>query len=243
MSEIGEGAGIGDFAIGINAIGVLPDKYLDLITSEHNQKPKYMAILSQFLTPLVQMKAIAQSLNTLFDLDNAVGVQLDILGLWIGASRQLKTLITGVYFTYNTGPGYNIGIYKGPFDPTTGITSLPDAQYRLLLKATAAANQWNGEIESAYEDYDILLAGTPFSVLIYDWQDMSMTFALIGGVPDAVTEALFTGGYLSLKPDGVRVRDYITQAVPGPVFGYAGAPDLPIAGYNVGAYAKFSPGS
>lgn len=239
-------SGIGSFIIGVSAIGegTSLGKYLNLVTSEHRDKPNYIAMLTAFLQPMVD--GINQTLDmpNLYDLDEAVGVQLDVLGLWIGRSRFLKTPITGVYFTYNTGPGYNVGIYKGPFDPVDGLTALPDGQYRTYLKAVAAANQWNGTITGAYAAYAILFEGTPFSVVIYDFQDMSMSLALLGGVPDALTQALFTGGYLSLKPAGVRIREYIVPVNPdAPVFAYNITGDPRFGGYNVGAYAKHIPAS
>lgn len=220
------------------------DTYLDLIPSANRDKPDFLAMLTAYLQPLSDGIDLSVAMVDLFDLDTAVGSQLDDIGLWIGRSRYLTVPLTGVYFTYNTGPGYNSGIYKGPFDPSTGLVALPDSFYRLLLKATAAANQWDGTIPGAYAAYAILLQGTVFEVLIYDYQDMTMAFALLGGVPDAITAALFTGGYLSLKPDGVRVRDYIIPVVDGPVFGYSSPVQNPnIAGYNVGAYALHVPGS
>lgn len=235
---------IGSFISGISRIGGSTlDNYLDLITSEHNQKQKFMDMLSAVFQPLADGIDLSYVLSQSFDLDVAVGVQLDIVGLWIGRTRDLQVPIAGVYFTYNIGPGFGVGIYKGPFDPVTGLVKLPDAQYRLLLKATASRNQWNGSIPGAYAAYEILFAGTPFEVLIYDYQDMTMSFALIGGLPDAITRALFTGGYLSLRPDGVGVRDYIVPGTTGPVFAYnntMGNPNL--AGFNVGAYAEHVPG-
>lgn len=216
--------------------------YLSRITSKHNQQPDFIAFLTALLQPLADAIAInGDDLLSAFDLDTAVGVQLDAVGLWVGRTRQLTLPIVGVYFTYNTGPGYQLGIYKGPFDPSTGLVALPDAQYRTLLKAVINANHWNGSIPGAYVAYGLLFAGTPFSVLIYDYQDMTMSLALIGAVPDALTKALFTGGYLSLKPIGVHVRDYIVP-VNSPVFCYNIHGNPGLAGYNTGAYAQYVPG-
>lgn len=236
-------SGIGEFVIGESAIGralVAVDDYLRLITSEHNQQPDFIAMLTAYFQPLVDAQNQALDLPTMFDLDFALGEQLDFIGLWIGRTRFLKTPITGVYFTYDDGPGYDSGLYIGPFDPVTGLTRLPDEPYRTLLKATAAANQWDGTLPGAYAAYAIMLEGTGFAVLIYDYQDMSMAFALLGpGVPDAITRALFVGGYLNLKPAGVRVRDYIVSANPdAPVFAYDIETNPNIGGYDVGAYAE-----
>lgn len=216
-------------------------KYLNLVTSEHNQKPNYMTMLATFIQPMATIEATLNNLYDLFDIDNAVASQLDIIGIWVGQSRNLRIPITGVYFTYNTGPGYQSGIYKGPFDPVSGLIQLPDPQYRIFLKAVIASNHWNGSIPGAYAAYAIALAGTPFNVFIYDNQDMTMSYALVGGLPDALTLALFTQGYLSLKPVGVHIRSYVIPVVAGPVFAYnLPASDL-TAGYQVGHYAKRIP--
>lgn len=218
--------------------------YIDLVTSEYQDSVDYIAFISIFLQAMADGQLVSADLTGVtFDLDQAVGVQLDIDGLWIGVSRYLQTPITGVYFTFNTGPGFDKGIFKGPFDPGTSVVRLPDDYYRLVLKAKAAANQWDGTIPGAYRAYDVLFMGTPYSILIYDWQDMSMSVALLGAQPDDLTLALFLGGFLNLKPGGVRIRDYIYPATPGPVFAF----DHPIgsltAGFDEGAFAITVPGS
>jgi hypothetical protein len=217
--------------------------YLNLITSEHRDKPKYIAIMTAFLQPMADGLSVADMLVTLFDVDAADGVQLDAIGLWVGRSRNLTVPITGVYFTFDTGPGFDQGIFKGPFDPSSGLVALPDAQYRTLLKATIAANHWDGTIESAYAAYDIVFGPLGFQIFIVDNQDMSMDLILAGGVPDALTLALFTGGYLSLKPSGVRIAEYVTPGVPGPIFMFDAPVDLPFrAGFDQGAFANITEG-
>lgn len=218
------------------------DDYLNLITSEHRSHPDFLAMLTAYMQPIIDGKNVALTLPIIFDLDTAVGVQLDVDGIWIGRSRNLQVPITGVYFTFDIGPGFDQGIFKGPFDPSTGLVSLPDEQYRTLLKATAAANQWDGSIPGAYAAYAILFAGTPFDVLIYDWQDMTMSFVLIGGIPDAVTTALFVGGYLSLRPEGVGVREYVVPGVVGPMFAFDTVDNPNLAGFDQGAFGTFYEG-
>jgi hypothetical protein len=66
---------------------------------------------------------------------------------------------------------------------------------------------------------------------------MTMDIALIGPAPDAVTLALFTGGYLSLVPAGVGITNYYLPSIPGdPVFGMD-AENSSISGFDVGAWA------
>ena len=64
-----------------------------------------------------------------------------------------------------------------------------------------------------------------------------MGFALVGPTPDAVTLALFKGGYLNLIPAGVGVAYYFEPSLPDvPLFGLD-VENSAIAGLDVGAIA------
>ena len=54
-------------------------KYIDLITSEHYNKPKYKAYVKKFLDMLSPAVNCYNEYNILFVLDTAVGSQLDII--------------------------------------------------------------------------------------------------------------------------------------------------------------------
>jgi len=212
--------------------------YLALITSQHRKQPDYIATVSVPLQGLADGLVAVQSLPAIYDLDNAAGEQLDAVGEWVGVTRVLKVPLTDVYFSLDVdGLGLDQGSLQGPFDPTTGLVSLPDDAYRTLLRATVAANQWDGSIPQAYLIWDTLFAGTGTTILIQDNGDMSLFFALIGPEPDAVTMALLTGGYLALKPAGVRVAAYLIPSVSDtPFFGLDVENDT-IAGLDTGALA------
>lgn len=218
--------------------------YLNLVTSEHRYKPKFIAMLTEYLQPIADGVAVANSLVTMFDIDTALGLQLDIIGLWVGRSRSLSVPISDVYFAFDDGPGFDSGILRGVFDPQTQLLFLPDAQYRTLLKATIAANHWDGTIFGAYEAYAIMFGPGGYTMLIIDFQDMSMDLVLGGPVPDAVTLALFLGGYLSLKPVGVRVRNYIVSAnSSAKIFMFDAGPDSPlVGGFDTSAFPSYYPG-
>lgn len=183
--------------------------YLDLVTSQHRDKPKFIAMLTALLQPVADGLFIARSLNSIFDLDTALGIQLDAIGLWVGRSRYLTEAISNVFFTFDTGPGFDLGLLMGEFEPTTQLVRLPDEQYRTLLRATIAANHWDGTTTGAYAAYEIIFAPLGYTIVITDYQDMSMDLHIFGPTPDALTQALFVGGYLSLIPAGVRVRNYL----------------------------------
>lgn len=184
--------------------------WLDLVPAPNNVQPDFMAMLTASLQPLADTLAAEQSMPTIFDLDTAVGAQLDALGQWVGITRNLQVAITGVYFAWDTvGLGWDQGAWQGPGDPSTGLVVLPDPQYRTLLRAKIANNQWDGTIPGAYAIYGVLFAGTGFGINIKDNQNMTMTVTVTGPPLDALTAAIVTGGYLDLKPAGV-LATYVT---------------------------------
>lgn len=212
-------------------------QYTSLITSEHNQKPRFMAMVSLLAQWGVDRQNMLASIPGLFDIDNAVGQQLDWIGQWVGISRNLSVPLTGVYFSFDTaGIGFDQGTWFGPFDPTTGLVALPDAQYRTLLYAVIAANNWDGTVPGAYAAWNTIFEPLGYSILIDDNQDMTMNAVLVGPSADAVTLALFTGGYLNLRPAGVGITNYYTTSITGaPVFGFD-AENSGVSGFNVGAW-------
>lgn len=186
--------------------------WLNLVPGANRVQPNFISSLSATLQPLADLLVTEQSMVGLFDLDTAVGQQLDFLGQWIGAPRLVE-LPNNVYFSFDiAGLGFDQAPWWAPGDPLFTSISLPDAQYRTLLKARVVNNQWNGSIPNAYLIWDTLFAGTGYQVYIIDNGNMTMQLGLTasGTPPDALTLALFTGGYLDVKPVGVRISNYIT---------------------------------
>lgn len=210
--------------------------YTGLVTSEHNQRPKFMGVVAALAQPMVDLMNLLGSMPDKFDLDQAVGVQLDDVGRWVGISRRVATPLTGVYFSFDTPDvGFDQGNWKGPFDPDTGLTLLDNETYRLVLRAKIGANHWDGTLESSAAILNSIFNGDTY-VFIQDNQDMSMTIGIAGLVPSAVFLALLADGYIPLKPEGVRVNYTIVTSVDGePIFGFDVQNSL-IAGFDVGAW-------
>lgn len=179
-------------------------QYLALVTSEHADKPNFIATLSTLLQPFADMQVIYGQMALVFDLDSAVGSQLDDVGQWVGISRNIEVPLANTWFTWDAdGLGWDEGSWYDPSQPADQTVVLPDDSYRTLLRARIVNNYWNGSIPGAYAVWNTLFTGTGWSIDIHDNQDMTMDFVLRGPTPDAITLALLTGGYFNLRPAGV----------------------------------------
>ena len=215
-------------------------QYTNLITSEHVDKYNFIATISVSVQAWADITALETLIPFLYDVDNAAGEQLDIVGQWVGITRNLKLSIAGIYFAFDTANvGFDQGIWQGLFDPDTGLVQLPDNHYRLLIKATILNNIWDGTTDNAYTLVNIVFQSYSYSLYIEDPCNLTMNLGLIGpGSPDALLLALFTGGYLNIKPAGVHISNYFTQFTSGPVFAFDLNDNINFGGFDSGNWAN-----
>lgn len=183
--------------------------YSNLVTSEHSDKAKFMAVIAASCQPFVDAQNQLFAMPGLYDVDTAVGVQLDSVGLWVGVSRYVNVPLSG-WFSWNTsGLGWGQGIWHQPLTPTDGAYALDDDTFRLLIKARIIANAWDGSIAGAMPALAELFSGseTPgTAVSIQDNMNMTMTLTISGQSPGPLFVALAQNGELGLKPAGVSVN-------------------------------------
>ncbi|MNO96951.1 hypothetical protein D3C76_886420 [compost metagenome] len=217
----------------------MPDikDYTGKITSEHAGKPKYMAMVETVSQCFLDTNQVVAGLPDDFDLDLANDAQLDDVGLWVGISRNIPTPLTNVYFALDTvGLGFDQGAWKGPFDPDNGITILDNEAYRLLIRAKIGANHWDGTLEQSKGILDLVFNGDTY-VFIEDNQDMTISIGLAGGPPSAIQWALLTGGYITPKPQSVKVKYFYSSSTSGPLFGLDVSNQY-IAGFDQGSWGN-----
>jgi Protein of unknown function (DUF2612) len=218
-------------------------KYTDLITSEHSQKPKFVATVDVSVSGGLRVEEVLDSFTGDFDLDTAIGAQLDVIGEWVGRSRLVSIPLTDVYFVLDGYPGLDEGAWQGPYDPDSGLVALDDESYRFLIRAKIAANSWDGTIPSAYAVWQEAFNDGSI-IIIQDNQDMSMVVGIAGMPPNAVTTALISGGYIPLKPAGVRVNYWALAQEAGPIFALDVDGIGPaLAGFDLGNWAAELPGA
>lgn len=193
-------------------------EYLALVTSEHADAPAFTAGVAALTAGFADIRDALRALPGRFDLDSAVGDQLDAVGAWAGISRVVRVAITGVYFAWDdtASDGWEVGVWKADDDPTSGPYSVDDDTYRVMIRCKIAANMWDGTYEGMCGFFDYAFgAGV---VKPQDNQDMSITLLYDDLQMNSVTKALLLGGVFPLKPMGVRL---IYQAATGnPIFAW-----------------------
>lgn len=212
------------------------DDYLGLITSEFRNQPNFIATLTAVGDLFVHIQDVITSMVPKYDVDVAVGAQLDVIGLWVGISRNVTIPIDGVYFSWDGDytVGWDYGVWQATISPTS-VTVLPDDIYRTLIKAKIAANSWDGTTDGAYAIWEQVFSN--FEILIQDYQNMSYDLAIVGGIVDSLTLALIASGAIPLKPEGVRVNRYIVPVDTNPLFAWNIENDL-LAGWNEGSWGR-----
>ena len=164
--------------------------YLSLLTSEYRLAPNLNAWLRQLLEPMDDTTNCLSTVTPAFDLDQAEGVQLDVLGAIIGQSRTVA------------------------FQPSAGVSPvLVDDTYRLLLRASIAQNQWDGTVNSLQSLWQTLFPGG--TIRIVDNQNMSATVVMSGAF-SSISQDLISHGYIVPRPMGVQYT-YIYGNLP--IFG------------------------
>ncbi|MCC8384980.1 DUF2612 domain-containing protein [Photorhabdus laumondii subsp. laumondii] len=210
--------------------------YLSLITPQHRTANKFVTHIDFITRPISDIINAAHLLNSQFSIDEAIGVQLDAVGEWIGLSRYVKTPIVGVYFAFDIeGVGLDEGSWKRQYDSDSGFTELDDETYRTVLRSKIRANHWDGTNEMLAEIYQGVIPDESVLIFFVDNKDMSMDVYVTGGVVPEVVKAVIQQGYLNIKPGAVRVNNYTNSENQGVIFGFDSDSKY-IAGFDVGGW-------
>ena len=125
--------------------------YADLLIAQYRTGAKARAQVAITGKQIVA-DDLSDSLQTAFDLDTAVGAQLDIIGKYVGVNRNIGVASAAAYFGFWT---YNSALlqanYQGTWDPTTDSPALPSA--------VGIAGQW----------YAVSTSGASTSPITANW--------------------------------------------------------------------------
>ena len=205
--------------------------YQNLLTSEYISDQDTLDTISLSVQPFSDTISLLQNLYESFELNNAVGDQLTRLGYLVGVSRYVNVPLTGVYFSLDSATlGLDQGSMQGPYDPTSGLTALPDDIYLSIIQATILLNTWDGSIPGLYKALNPLLEG----LVNWDSGTREMFYGLTTTQTIPILTEMFLQGYFSLAPAGVSVLPPVITTPNGTPFFGLDAETVSVSGLDTG---------
>ncbi|CAI1019412.1 Protein of uncharacterised function (DUF2612) [Serratia ficaria] len=186
---------------------MMTNKYTARIPAYHCQFPKYYATVNAVTEAFSRQQDSIRGIVLAFDLDNAIGAQLDVIGLWVGRGRRIRAPTVNHYFSFDVLElGFDLGSWRGRYDSGDAYIDLDDDTYRTVLRAKIGANNWDGTVETLPAVLAAIYPDGGIEISFTDNLDMSMTVTARGAVIPAITKEIIRQGYLSIKPMGIAVN-------------------------------------
>lgn len=215
------------------------NKYTELIAGAHFDKPKFQQLVYELTEPLNEARRRLACLCTDFDVDYAIGAQLDAVGVRVGIARRLPMKLTDIYFALDDvdGVGFDHGVWQGRYDPADGMVELDDETYRAVIKTKILANKFDGRNESVPEFLSTALGYFGVPAKLFDFQDQQNMHVVINltkaETPPLVWE-LISRRLIDIVAAGVGMQ--IVDNVP--YFGFDYETDS-VRGFDLGHFFPF----
>lgn len=91
----------------------MTNKYTALIPAYHCQFPNYFATVNAVTEAFVRQQDSTRGIVPAFDLDSAIGAQLDVIGLWVRRGRRIRAPAVNHYFRSMIRSGFRHGDMEG----------------------------------------------------------------------------------------------------------------------------------
>lgn len=213
-------------------MGLFTDEYKKLLIIQYSDKPNALAQIELTMSKLEEVYDLALSLEQAFDLDQAVGKQLDILGKIVGINRSVPFAVPKNYFGFsdNSTTAWPMGNkfienfvsypLKNKFEIPYTSGELNDYNYRFFIKAKIIKNNSKGTMIdtnnlSIQSTIDYLFNNTGYVV---DNKDMSFNLYINQNFDLSMIQYI---NQLNLipRPQGVKMNILI-QYVEDNTFGF-----------------------
>lgn len=134
--------------------------YTNLLIYQYAKKPKAVATIDAIMGECDRVVENLTDLLNQWDIDQARGFSLDIIGRRVGVSRTLPAFVSKGYLGYLgslQGKPWGEGIWYREGDATGDSLSLNDEDYRFLIKAKIFKNFQDGTLDYVLNAMRLLL--------------------------------------------------------------------------------------
>ena len=179
--------------------------YLSKITPYHRKKPKFAQTVAISVAPLADLQSLFFGMPAVFDIDLAVGAQLDADGEWVGRSRNIPIPLPSLWFSLDDPiRGVDQGFWWQPYASGISITALGDDEYRRLLYAKRAANAWDGTAGTLQAIYTDFIPGPNSLVFVECRDDLTMNVCVSQQQPSIVDAYILYEDLIPARPAGIK---------------------------------------
>lgn len=181
----------------------------DRIYAQYNNKPKAVAWyeIARRLGGIIE--AAAEAVRKSYDIDNAVGEQLSVIGRIVVAPRGFIGAIPMSPGLFALTDGDEFGDEGAMFSALTidQDGQLSDDLYRLVIKAKIVKNNGDATLDNILDGMNFLLPNADV-LRVTDGEDMSFSIEFYGQITNLERFALLNAGLVP-KPQAVRFNGFL----------------------------------
>lgn len=164
--------------------------YASLLIFQYTTQPNAVATVQAVVTPVIMDKVLLDVQNA-FDIDTAIGVQLDVIGKYVGVSRNGFT-------------------FHGPI-------TLDDDDFRVLITLKIIQNNAGSSLSVIQDLIDVYFSGQMF---VFDYATMRLSYYLDHTLGNQNLVEMIITQHLLPKPMGVQLSSVIYAADTSHFFGF-----------------------
>lgn len=208
------------------------EQYLDLLLFQYRQQTNAEAEIDLMASQGEKLYDLLSSYREEYDIDTAVGAQLDVLGRILQFPRQVPHVLDKIRFGFDNNdnsrgfadrfdPNRESAPFSDRFERKYTDLQLDDETYRRFLKVKVAKNTGSATIvddERISLQDAVEIAFGMGNAYVQDNKDMSLTIYIAPEVEEQRALTIKRAGLLP-RPQGVGYS-FIIQANPAATFGF-----------------------
>ncbi len=181
----------------------------DRIYAQYRDKPKAVDWYAIARKLGGSIEAAAQAVRKSYDIDTAVGEQLNVIGRIVVAPRSFVGAIPMNPGLFDLTDGDEFGDDEAMFSALTidQDGQLSDELYRLVIKAKIVKNNGDATIENILDGMNFLLPRADV-LRVTDGEDMSFSIEFYGQITNLERFALLNAGLVP-KPQAVKFNGFL----------------------------------
>ena len=181
----------------------------DRIYAQYRDKPKAVAWLAIAKELGGSIEAAAEAVRKSYDIDTAVGEQLNVIGRIVVAARSFVGSMPMNPGLFDLTDGDEFGDDEAMFSALTidQDGQLSDEFYRLVIKAKIVKNNGDATIENILDGMNFLIPKAEV-LRVTDGEDMSFSIEFYGQITNLERFALLNARLIS-RPQTVRFNGFL----------------------------------